>query len=73
MTRCSCGASLFSEVGAGFIISPEEKLLWMRRRSDSLVCSGCGQRYLLTALVQLVDAAEVREEPPSEKFTASSF
>jgi hypothetical protein len=66
MGRCSCGADILSNVGQGFIITPEHRSVWMRRRSDTYSCPDCGRMYEMNELMAVVRAAHPDLEAAEE-------
>ena len=50
---CRCGQALVSEIGQGYIVTAALEFLWLRRRSDALVCETCGASYDLKDLTAM--------------------
>ena len=69
MSWCSCGLLIASGVGDGFVITPEGKILWMRRRSDTFSCTDCGRTYGLMELAA-VSGQPILANPPEEAATS---
>jgi hypothetical protein len=55
---CSCGQLILSEIGDGFVVTPDRRQVWMRRRTDAFKCDGCGHRYDFFDLQQISPVAD---------------
>jgi hypothetical protein len=62
MGRCSCGADILSNLGQGFIITSERRIVWMRRRSDTYSCPDCGRMFDLDELIAVVGSSNFDAE-----------
>ena len=69
MGRCSCGADILSNVGQGFIITPEHRVVWMRRRRDTYTCQDCGRMYELSELMAVIGSPYTDLEAAGEAAT----
>lgn len=47
MIACICGQPVAARLGDGYVITLEERMRWMRRRSDILLCPACGRTWRL--------------------------
>ena len=66
MGTCSCGAVILTKVGQDFIITPERRIVWMRRRSDTYSCLDCGRMYDFAELMAVVAPSIAATEPAGE-------
>ena len=60
---CSCGQILLSEVGDGFVVMPDQKRVWLRRKSDAVRCESCARKYQLAELQESVNLGQSLPNP----------
>jgi hypothetical protein len=53
---CTCGQLLLSQIGDGFVVTMDERRVWMRRKTDAFKCGACARRYELGDLAEFAPA-----------------